>query len=64
MPYFAHKINAILSEDFKKVKKNGDNKMVFNRNRIFQAAYSIVRKNSANPTLNKPEIACVFGFSQ
>ena len=37
--------------------------MVFNRNRIFQAAYSIVRKNSANPTLNKPEIACGFGFS-
>ena len=37
--------------------------MVFNRNRIFQAAYSIVRKNSANPTLNNPEIACGFGFS-
>ena len=36
--------------------------MAFNRNKIFQAAFNIVRKNPMDNRENMPEIACGFGF--
>ena len=36
--------------------------MPFNRSKIFQAAYNIVRKNPMDNRENMPEIACGFGF--